>query len=168
MGHVLSIVVVTSNSLFNRSPFRESSFVLAQVNYWKLQRTVKHKWSKMIFLILNLKIPIYFLLSLFVLYENEILGLWLTVNNMRPQQKLLSLFYVKKYFHIKKRRLWKLMAFWYARFSFLLRWENMLVLLNWTWYLWLLQKYSYCRLMVEICVIHLRNFVSRIEKLYSY
>ena len=71
---------------------------------------------------------------------------------------LLFLFYVKRYFRIKKRKLQKLLIN-----QVLLRWENMLVLLKWTWYLWLLQKRSYCRLLiVEICVIHLRNFVTLI------
>ena len=36
-------VAVTSNSLAKRSSFRESSFVLTQVNYLKLQKTVKQK-----------------------------------------------------------------------------------------------------------------------------
>ena len=96
--------------------FRESSFVLTQAHYRKLQRTVKRKWNKRIYLIWNLQIPIHFLLSLVVSHhslcrlwshENEMLVLWLAVNNMRPQQKLLSL-YVEKYFRIKKRRRQKL------------------------------------------------------------
>ena len=36
-------VAVTSNSLAKRSSFRESSFVLTQANYQKLQRTGKRK-----------------------------------------------------------------------------------------------------------------------------
>ena len=36
-------VAVTSNSLAKRSSFRESSFVLTQANYQKLQRTGKQK-----------------------------------------------------------------------------------------------------------------------------
>ena len=48
--------------------------------------------------------------SLLVSYVNKILVLWLTVNNIRPWQKLLFLFYVKKYFRIKKRRRQKLMT----------------------------------------------------------
>ena len=32
------------------------------------------------------------------------------VNNMRPQQKLLFLFYVRKYFRVKKKRRQKLMT----------------------------------------------------------
>ena len=41
---------------------------------------------------------------------SHILVLWLSVNNIRPWQKLLFLFYVKKYFRIKKRRRQKLMT----------------------------------------------------------
>ena len=37
-----SKVAVTSNSLAKRSSFRESSFVLTQANYRKLQRKVKN------------------------------------------------------------------------------------------------------------------------------
>ena len=55
---------------------------------------------------------------------------------MRPQQKLSFLFYVKKYFGIKKKRLQKLMTLWQIWHCFLLRWENMLVVLKWPWYLW--------------------------------
>ena len=36
-------VTVTSNSLAKRSSFRESSFMLTQANYRKLQRIVKQK-----------------------------------------------------------------------------------------------------------------------------
>ena len=90
----------------------------------------------MAFLISNVQILIYCLVLLLVSHENEILVLWLAVNNMRPQQKLPFLFYVKKYFGIKKKRLQKLMTFWQTWHCFLLRWENMLVVLKWTWYLW--------------------------------
>ena len=38
-----SKVVVTSNSLANRSSFSESPFVVTQSNYRKLQRAVKRK-----------------------------------------------------------------------------------------------------------------------------
>ena len=62
------------------------------------------------FLISNLQIPIHFLLSFLASYEHEILVLWLAINNMRPQQKLMFLFYVKKYFRIKKRRRQTLMT----------------------------------------------------------
>ena len=39
----LSKVVITSNSLAQRSSIRESSFVLTKTNFRKLQRTVKRK-----------------------------------------------------------------------------------------------------------------------------
>ena len=45
----MSVVAVTSNSLAKRISFRESSSVLAQANYRKLQGTVKRKWNKTIF-----------------------------------------------------------------------------------------------------------------------
>ena len=64
----------------------------------------------MAFLISNVQILIYCLFLLLVSHENEILVLWLAVNNMRPQQKLPFFFYVKKYFGIKKKRLQKLMT----------------------------------------------------------
>ena len=98
------MVAVTSNFFARQSSFRESSFVFTQANYRKLQKTVKRKWNKRIFLISNLQIPIHFLLSHLVSHENEMLVVWLTVNSMRPQQTLLFLFYVKKYFRIKKKR----------------------------------------------------------------
>ena len=114
--------------------------MLTQANYRKHQRTVKRKWNKRVFLIPNLQIPIHFLLLLIVSRKNETLVLWLAVNKMRPQQELLLLFYVKKYFRIKKRRRQKLMTFW----------ENMLFLVKWTWYLWLWQKHIYCCLIVDV------------------
>ena len=70
----------TCNSLTKRSSFRESYFVITQANYQKLQRTVKRKWNKRIFLISNLQIPIHFLLLLFMSHGNEMLVLWLAVN----------------------------------------------------------------------------------------
>ena len=90
------IVAVTSNSLAKQSSFRESFFVISQANYRKIHRTNKRKWNKRIFLISNLQIPIHFLLSLHTSHENEMLVLLVAVNNMRPQQKLLLRFYVKK------------------------------------------------------------------------
>ena len=128
--HCINMVAVTSNSLAKRSWFRELFFLLTQANYRKLQKTVKWKWNKRIFLISNLQIPIHFLLLFLVSHEHEMLVLWLAFNNMRPQQKLLFLFYVKKYFRIRKRRRQKLMALLINQV--LLRWENMLVLLKWT------------------------------------
>ena len=95
-------VAVTSNSLAKRSSFRESSFVLTQTNYQKLQRTGKRKWNKRIFLISNLPTLIHFLLSLLVSHENEVLILWIAANNMTPQQKLLF-FYVKNTSVSKKK-----------------------------------------------------------------
>ena len=85
-----NIVAVTSNSLNKRSSFKESSFVLTQANYSKLQRTVKQKWNKRIFLISNLKVSIHFLFSFLVSHENEneMLVLWLAFNYIRRQQKL--------------------------------------------------------------------------------
>ena len=80
------------------------------MNYRKFQRTVKRKWNKRIALISNLQSPIQFLLSLLVSYENEIPVLWPAVSYMRPQQKLMFLFYVKKYLRIKKSTRQKLMA----------------------------------------------------------
>ena len=68
-------VAVTSSSLAKRGSFREPYFVLTQASYWKLQRTVKRKQNKRIILILDLQIPIYFLLSFLVYHENEILVL---------------------------------------------------------------------------------------------
>ena len=85
---------------------KKQIWLRSQANYRNLQRTVK--WEKRIFLISNLQIPIHFLLSLLVWNINEMLVLWLAVSNMRPQQKLLFLFYVKKYFRIKKWRRQKL------------------------------------------------------------
>ena len=41
--HSAVMVAVTSNSLAKRSSFKESSFVLRQANYPKLQRTVEGK-----------------------------------------------------------------------------------------------------------------------------
>ena len=68
------------------------------------EQPVKRKWIIRIFLISNLQIPIHYLFLLPVSHENEMLVLWLAVNNMRPQQKLLFLFYFfKKYFRIKKK-----------------------------------------------------------------
>ena len=64
-------------------------------------------------MISNLQIPIYSLLSLLVSHGNKMLAVWLAVNSMIPKQILLFLFflfYVKKYFHIKKRRRQKLMT----------------------------------------------------------
>ena len=66
LRHVLNLIrlkkllSVTSNSLAKRSSFRESSFVLAQANYRKLQRIVKRKWNKRIFLFSNLQFLIHF------------------------------------------------------------------------------------------------------------
>ena len=115
--------MVTSNSLAKRSSFRESSFVLVQVNHQKLQRTVKRKWSKRIFLISKLQIPIHFLLSLLMSHENKMLVIWLAVNNMRHQHKLIFLFYVKKHFLIKKRKRQKLLTLFINQilFSFEMR-----------------------------------------------
>ena len=68
-------VVVTSSSLAKQGSFREPNFVLTQPNYWKLQRTVKRKQNKRIIVMLNLQIPIHFLLSFLAYHENEILVL---------------------------------------------------------------------------------------------
>ena len=81
-------VAVTSNFLAKRSSFGESSVVLTNVNYRELQRTVKRKWNKRIFLISNLKILIHFLLSLLASHKNEMLVLWLAFNYIKPEQKL--------------------------------------------------------------------------------
>ena len=66
------------------------------------------------------------------------------------------LFYIKKYFPIKETRCPELIS------QVLMSWENILVLLKWTSYLCLLQNHSYCCLIVEIRVIHLWSFVTRI------
>ena len=80
------------------------------------------------------------------------------VGILRPQQKLVFLFYVKKYFHIKMRGPQKLMALLINQvlFSFEMRKYASFVEMN------ILQKHSYCHLIVEICVIHLWNFVTLI------
>ena len=83
--------------------------MLTQANYRKFQRTVKLKWNKRVFLISNLEIPIHFLL--FLLVSHETVTLVLSVNYVRPQQKLQFFFYVKKYFRMKKRRSQKLMTY---------------------------------------------------------
>ena len=77
----LMTAAVTSNSLAKQSSFRESSFVLTQAEYRKLQRIVERKWSKRIFLIWNLQFLIHFLLSLFLSHENEMSVLWLAFNS---------------------------------------------------------------------------------------
>ena len=84
--------------------------MLTQANCQKLQRTGRREWNMKIFLIANLQILIHFLLPLLVSQENEILVLWLTVNNMRTQRKLLFPFYDKKYFSNKKSRRQKSMT----------------------------------------------------------
>ena len=88
------------------------------------------------------------------------LVLWLAVSNMRPQQKLLFLFYVKKYFRIKKWRRQKLMRMLLNQvlFSLEIRKYASFAEMN----IMLLKKQSYCRLIVEICIAYLWNFVTLI------
>ena len=88
------VVTVTYNYLARRSSFRESSLVLTQANYRRIQRKVKRKWNKRIFF--NLKSTYSHSFSTFT----SCLTCWLAVNNMRPQQKLLFLFC----FRIKKKK----------------------------------------------------------------
>ena len=102
-------VAVTSNSLAKQNSFRKP-LVLTQTNYQKLQRTLKRERKKRIFLFSNLQIPINFLLSLLFWHINEMFVLWMEVNNMGPQEELLFLFYVRKYFRVKKKRRQKLMT----------------------------------------------------------
>ena len=43
LDSIAKLAAVTSNSLAKRGLLRESSFVLTQVNYRKLQRTIKRR-----------------------------------------------------------------------------------------------------------------------------
>ena len=99
----LILVAVTSNSLAQRSWFGESTFVLTQANYRKLQRTVKRNWSKRIFLTSNLQIPIYFLLPLLVSHVNEMLLLCPQLTTWNLKRSYCSFFILKNNL-IKKRR----------------------------------------------------------------
>ena len=77
-----------------------SSFVLIQANYRKLQRIVKRKWSKMIFLISNIQIAI----PIWEIYKFPKRNFW-------SQLKMkCSLFLIKRNFRVKKRRRQKLMT----------------------------------------------------------
>ena len=87
-------VAVTYYTLAKRSSVSESSFVLTQANYRKLQRTVKRNWNKRKFLISKLQILIHFVLSLLVSHENKMLVL--EINNMK--QKLRFFFMLKNIF----------------------------------------------------------------------
>ena len=84
-----------------------------------------------------------------MLHENKMLVIWLAVNDMRHQQKLIFLFYVKKHFLIKKRKRQKLLTLFINQivFSFEMRKYASFAELNLI--LWLLQKRSYCRLIVS-------------------
>ena len=113
------VITVSYNYLAKRSSFRESSFVLTQANYRRLQRKVKRKWNKRIFF--NLKSTNSHSFSTFT----SCVTCWLAVNNMRPQQKLLFLSCV---FVSKRRNVNNRWHCWQTKYSFLLKWKNMLVL----------------------------------------
>ena len=65
-----------------------------------------------------------------------------------------SFFMLKNTFVLKREDFKNWWRCWYTRYS-------MLLLIKWIWYIWLLQKHSYSH-FVEICVIHLWNFINLI------
>ena len=164
--------MATSNSLTEQSSFRDHVFSLHKQTIRNLREQLngaaKQEWNKRIFKISNLQIHIHFILSFFVKVK-----CWYFDSQFDQHQtsikKLLFLFYVKKYFRIKKRRRQKTGdVVDKSGTRFVLRWDNMLVSLKWTWYLWLLQKHNYCHVIVEICIIHLQTFVALVQGWVTY